>query len=223
MAYAAAIVPEESIACALRAADTNATFNVICRISMAKPPCTRGSRDANEGGLISFVQSTSFLRKSRRRYIKLDVNSDADVAIAAPAAPKPPKTLLNKDPPIKIGSRTRFKRLVTIVTFSGVTVFSSPRYAAKPVEATSVGIMPSALHRKYGTARAMTAESVDGGTTNLSTLAGYKSRASEKRPPRMFPRNRLSQTRCFADFQSSLPIASATKGAVIVGRKAARK
>ena len=91
-----------------------------------------------------------------------DASSAIDVAAAAPdgpspferndddAAAPPPPTLPN--PKMKSGSRARFMRFVVNETFRGVTVLSSPRYAANPVEAKRAGTIPNALHLRYGTA-----------------------------------------------------------------------
>lgn len=200
------------------------------------------------------------LRLIRRRvYINDDVNSEMEVAAAAPEAPKPLHILARiglghlmpifPKPKMHSGSSRKFSKLVVRETFNGVTVFSSPRYAAKPesrnsavfvmldgcksgrrrhllaylpVAENSAGIIPNALHRRYGTAYAI-APTDDEGKTKRNTASGKATSAMEKHPPRTLDKNRLSHTRCLAVFQSSFPIASATSGAVIVGRKAARK
>jgi len=62
---------------------------------------------------------------------------DDDDSVTAPPLPSPK---MNR------GSRAMFRRFVVRDTFSGVTVFSSPRYATKPVDANSAGTIPTALH-----------------------------------------------------------------------------
>jgi hypothetical protein len=129
-------------------------------------------------------------------------------------------------PKIKIGSNARFNKLVTSDTFNGVTVFNSPLYAANPVAENNAGIIPNALHFKYGTAYAITPPppSVkEEGNTNLKTVRGAINSNAQNTPPKTLLKNKLSHTRVFASSQSFLPIASATNGAVTVGKKAAKK
>ena len=120
-----------------------------------------GRRDLIDGGFSSFDQLISLRRISKRRYINDDVNSAKDVAAAAPDAPSPVMSLFMKmevgaptplNPNIHNGSSTRFNKFVVNDTFKGVTVFNNPLYAAKPVAENKAGIIPSALHLKYGTA-----------------------------------------------------------------------
>ena len=63
----------------------------------------------------------------------------------------------------------------------------------------------------------------DVGKTSRNTCFGKPIKSKENIPPSIFERNKLSQTRVLAVSQSFLPMASATNGAVMVGRNAARK
>ena len=80
-------------------------------------------------------------------YINEEVNSEMEVAAAAPEAPKPFHIHARIElghfipvfprPKIQSGSSSRFSKLVVRETFNGVTVFNSPRYAANPVALNS--------------------------------------------------------------------------------------
>jgi hypothetical protein len=80
-------------------------------------------------------------------------------------------------------------RFVVSVTFSGVTVFNIPLYAANPHDESNAGIIPKARHLKYGIAKAMTLDPF--GITIANICSGNTINVSEKIPPRTLQRKML--------------------------------
>mmetsp|Transcript_15319 Transcript_15319/g.37696 ORF Transcript_15319/g.37696 Transcript_15319/m.37696 type:complete len:210 (+) Transcript_15319:4599-5228(+) len=201
--------------CARRVASKKATFKDIWRINMAAPPCNNGTKDFQEGGFRSMDHRASFRRISNRRYVTPPKVSEAAVATAAPTKPMPP-------PKMHSGSNTKFMAFVKRLTFNGVTVFSIPRYAAKPVAEMRAGTIPSARHLKYGAAKAMAGASA--GKTNAdNTFLGKATNKPVPKIPRAVHKKMDSHTLRWASSLSPEATADATSGAVMLGKKAMRK
>mmetsp|Transcript_141043 Transcript_141043/g.259785 ORF Transcript_141043/g.259785 Transcript_141043/m.259785 type:complete len:238 (-) Transcript_141043:276-989(-) len=140
--------------------------------------------------------------------------SETAVANAAPATP----ILAAK---IAMGSSTKLSVFDASDTLRGVTVSSSPRKAAKPIEEINAGM--SEIERNCRYCFAYSADGAPVGITSERKAEGLRTSITVPMAPNTLAKNNASETRVRAVSMSPRPAALATRGAVIVGIKAMTK